>query len=51
MPKAEERARGGAVRYRTIKLKDGRYIHVAVVRRRGRRGGQTVAGPARTPKG
>ena len=52
MPKAEEAARGGAVRYRTIcphGKKQGHckgpYIHVAVVRKRGKRGGRTVAGP------
>ena len=52
MPEAEERARGGAVRYRTIcphgKARGhckGPYIHVAVVRKRGKRGGRTVAGP------
>ncbi len=52
MPTAEEQKRGGAVRYRTIcpHGKDrghckGPYMHVAVVRKRGKRGGQTVAGP------
>ena len=52
MPKATEAARGGAIRYRTIcphgKSKGhckGPYLHVAVVRKRGPRGGWTVAGP------
>ena len=52
MPEREIAARGGAVRYRTIcphgKAKShckGPYIHVAVVRKRGKRGGATVAGP------
>ena len=54
MPEQEIRSRGGAVRYRTIcphgKAKGhctGPYLHVAVVRKRGRRGGRTVAGPVR----
>lgn len=52
MPKAEERARGGAVRYRTVCPHGkehghckGPYMRVAVVRKRGKRGGRTVAGP------
>jgi len=51
MPVAQERARGGAVRYRTVcphgKQRGhckGPYIHVAVVRKAGPRGGHTVAG-------
>ena len=44
MPKAKVAARGGAVKVRTIKLKDGRYAHVYVVRRKGPRGGKTVLG-------
>jgi hypothetical protein len=50
MPKSEEAARGGVMRYRTITTgrgKSRRYIHVAVVRKRGKRGGRTVAGPVR----
>lgn len=49
MPEAEITRRGGAVRYRTIRLPDGRYIRVAIVRRKGPRGGHTVAGPAHQP--
>lgn len=45
MPEAEIKARGGAVRWRTVKLKDGRTIRVAVVRKAGPHGGHTVAGP------
>lgn len=48
MPRAEERRRGGVKRYRTKKLGGGKYIHVAVVRKKGPRGGTTVAGPVRT---
>lgn len=47
MPEAEVRRRGGAVRYRTLKLPSGKYIRVAVVRKAGPRGGHTVAGPVR----
>ena len=50
MPEAEIRRRGGALRWRTIR-RGGRVIHVAVVRKPGPRGGRTVAGPARLPKG
>lgn len=47
MPKAEEEARGGAVRYRTIRVgkgKNKRTLKVAIVPKRGPRGGHTVAG-------
>lgn len=47
MPKAEEQRRGGAERYRTIRVGKGkkrRYLHIAIVRKRGPRGGRTVAG-------
>lgn len=47
MPETEEKARGGAVRYRTIRVgtgKNQRYMHVAIVRKKGPRGGRTVAG-------
>lgn len=42
MPEAEIRRRGGALRYRTIKV-NGRTLKVAVVRKKGPRGGRTVA--------
>jgi hypothetical protein len=54
MPEDVEREiarRGGAIRWRTLKLPDGRYLHVAVTRERGPRGGRTVASePRGTPK-
>lgn len=50
MPEAEIKKRGGAIRYRTKKL-DGKYIHIAVTRKKGPRGGRTVAGPVHTVKG
>jgi hypothetical protein len=50
MPEAEIRRRGGAKRWRTVKLKGGRYVHVAVVGKKGPRGGVTVAGPVRKAK-
>ena len=46
MPEQVEREieeRGGAMRWRTLKLPGGRYMHVAVTRDEGPRGGQTVA--------
>jgi hypothetical protein len=44
MPEREIKRRGGAVRYRRKKVKGG-YINIAVVRKPGKRGGRTVAGP------
>jgi hypothetical protein len=44
MPTAKERAQGGAIRYRTISPKPGTYIHIAITRKKGPRGGRTVAG-------
>lgn len=43
MPEKEIAARGGAKRWRTIKLPDGRTVKVAIVRKKGPRGGTTVA--------
>lgn len=51
MPEAEIRRRGGAIRYRTLKLSGGRYVHLAIVRKKGNRGGRTVAGKVRVRKG
>jgi len=51
MPEQQIAARGGAVRWRTVKLKDGRTVRVAVVKKAGPRGGHTVAGPAHPKKG
>jgi hypothetical protein len=53
MPEDVEREierRGGALRWRTLKLPDGRYLRVAVTREPGPRGGRTVAGEPRKPK-
>jgi len=49
MPSREEAERGGAVRYRTVRI-GRRYLRVAVVRKKGPRGGRTVAGPPRQYK-
>jgi len=51
MPEQQIAARGGAVRWRTVKLKDGRTVRIAVVKKAGPRGGHTVAGPVHTKKG
>jgi hypothetical protein len=51
MPRATEIARGGVKRYRTIRLRGGRYATVAVVRKAGPRGGHTIIGKARKRKG
>lgn len=50
MPKAQEAARGGVIRYRTVKLKNGKYVRIAVVRKAGPRGGHTLAGHVHTRK-
>jgi hypothetical protein len=48
MPKSLERKRGGVIRYRTKTIyKHGRpigYVHVAIVRKKGKRGGRTIVG-------
>jgi hypothetical protein len=44
MPRSLERARGGVIRYRTKKVHGG-FLHIAVVRKPGPRGGRTIAGP------
>ena len=50
MPEQEIRKRGGAKKWRTVKLPDGRYVKVAIVKKAGPRGGHTVGGPVRTTK-
>ena len=45
MPEEEIKKRGGAKRWRTLTLPGGKYMHVAVVNKKGPRGGRTVAGP------
>ncbi len=45
MPEEVIRKRGGAKRWRTVKLPGNKFMHVAVVRKKGPRGGTTVAGP------
>jgi len=42
--------RGGLVRVRTVKLPNGRYRHVYVVRDPGPRGGHTMAGETKARK-
>jgi hypothetical protein len=48
--RAQLRARGGLVRVRTVRLPGGRYRHIYVVRRKGPRGGTTLAGETKTRK-
>jgi len=43
MPKKEERRRHVKY-YRTIKLSKGKYAHVAIVKKAGKRGGHTIMG-------
>jgi hypothetical protein len=47
--KVEAKRRGGILRVRTVSL-NGKYMRVGVVRKKGPRGGRTVAGPIRTKK-
>lgn len=51
MPEKEIAARGGAKRWRTVKLPDGRTIKVAIVKKPGPRGGHTVAGQPKPAAG
>lgn len=51
VPEKEITARGGAKRWRTVKLPDGKYVKIAIVKKAGKRGGHTVAGPVRRKKG
>ena len=54
MPNSQESRRGGAVRYRTIRVGKGksrRTLHIAIVRKAGPRGGHTVAGQPQTSAG
>jgi hypothetical protein len=44
MPTAEEKKRG-VKKYRTLSLPDGKFLHLAIVKKPGPRGGHTVAGP------
>jgi hypothetical protein len=54
MPAAEEAARGATGKVRTITVGKGRkrrYLRVRIVRKKGPRGGTTVAGPPHEYKG
>ena len=50
MPEKEIKERGGAIRWRTIDLPGGKYEHIAIVRKKGPRGGRTIGGPIRKKK-
>jgi hypothetical protein len=50
MPEAEITARGGAKRWRTIRLKGGKFLRVAIVPKAGPMGGHTVAGVPKEKK-
>ena len=53
MPVSEEKARGGVVRYRTIRVghgKDRKYVRVAIVRKAGTKGGKTITGQPQSYK-
>lgn len=50
MPKAEIKKRGGSIKTRTIKVGKNKYMRVDIVRKKGPRGGRTVAGPVRKKK-
>lgn len=50
MPEKEIASRGGAKRWRTVKLPNGKSIKVAIVPKAGPRGGHTVAGPVHAKK-
>ena len=50
VPEGQIAARGGAKRWRTVTLPSGKTVKVAIVRKKGPRGGQTVAGPVHEGK-
>lgn len=50
MPEEEIKKRGGTKRYRTVKLPDGKFLRVAIVKKAGPKGGHTLAGPVRKKK-
>lgn len=50
MPKSIYKKRGGVIRYRTLTLPSGKYFHVAIVKKPGKRGGRTIAGKIRRRK-
>jgi hypothetical protein len=50
MPEKKIKQRGGAIRWRTKKLPGGKYMHIAVTRKPGPRGGRTVGGKVRKKK-
>ena len=50
MPEAEIKKRGGAVRWRTIKLPNGKFKRIAIVRKPGPHGGRSVAGETHKKK-
>lgn len=50
MPEKEIKRRGGAKKWRTVKVDEDKYVHVAVVSKAGPRGGHTVAGKVRKAK-
>jgi len=51
MPEKSIKKRGGARKWRTIKTGKNKFLRVAIVPKRGKRGGHTVAGPVHTKKG
>lgn len=50
MPEALIKKRGDAIRYRTKTLPGGKYVRIAVTRKKGPRGGRTVAGEVHKKK-
>jgi len=50
MPEAEIKKRGGAKRWRTVKLPGKKFVHIAVVPKAGPSGGHTIAGPVHEKK-
>ena len=44
MPEKEIQARGGALRWRTLKVGKNKYIRIAVVPKAGKQGGHTISG-------
>ena len=50
MPKSKYKGRGKVLRYRTLELPHNKYLHIAIVSKKGKRGGKTISGKVRKKK-
>lgn len=50
MPKSKYKGRGKILGYRTLDLPKGEYAHLAIVSKKGKKGGTTILGKIRTKR-